>query len=540
MGEVSYTPIGTDRFECTVVAHGQRLTIRGSLKSLVPERSGSRRLVYNDSLVESLFAYAKHEHQYRRLRAPETRKLHGKERERFSKTAAALSEMAIQVTQDHRSGWCSCCLQQVESFRVGGKKYQPPAYLCGNCGAPVTPCAVPRCGNLARRSHRTVAAARYCAEHRHDIAGFDKMTGGIDRIDQYQDLLDFEKRNFAKGTKYALAITATAVAVAPAALVAAPAIGGALGASALGGGLSGAAATSHGLAMLGFGSVASGGLGMAGGTAVVTAVGAGLGGAMGAVTTSAYVRTDKSFRIQRLKGGSGTPVLVASGFLTEGDDGWGNWRQIIEDRYPNSPVYRVHWGSKELKAFALLGIAGIGKAAGARILAKKGAQATVKGAAKVPGLGALFVASDLAANPWTVAVARATMTGSVLADLIVRTKTGRFVLVGHSLGARVMYSACQVLGTVKNRPRVESVHLLGAAVTKDDNVLSASNAIAGSLWNYRSDRDAVLRHLYRLGQLGKSAVGVTGFNSKLENIKDRNVSGQVSSHSEYFSRVTLA
>ena len=64
--------------------------------------------------------------------------------------------------------------------------------------------------------------------------------------------------------------------VVPAAILAAPAIGGALGAYL--GGYSGAAASSYGLAFLGGGSLATGGLGMAGGTAVVSVVGGGLGG----------------------------------------------------------------------------------------------------------------------------------------------------------------------------------------------------------------------------------------------------------------------
>jgi len=58
----------------------------------------------------------------------------------------------------------------------------------------------------------------------------------------------------------------------------APAIGGALGGGA---GLAGAAAVSHGLALLGGGALAAGGAGMAGGIALVTAMGAGVGGLMG-------------------------------------------------------------------------------------------------------------------------------------------------------------------------------------------------------------------------------------------------------------------
>ena len=71
------------------------------------------------------------------------------------------------------------------------------------------------------------------------------------------------------------------------AFFAAPAIGGAIG---VWGGLSGAAATSHGLALLGGGSLAAGGFGMAGGTVVVTAAGAGIGSAMGANVATSYFR----------------------------------------------------------------------------------------------------------------------------------------------------------------------------------------------------------------------------------------------------------
>ena len=135
--------------------------------------------------------------------------------------------------------------------------------------------------------------------------------------------------------------------VVPAAILAAPAIGGALGAYL--GGYSGAAASSYGLAFLGGGSLATGGLGMAGGTAVVSVVGGGLGGVRGASVANAYLREDKSSHIEMLQGGQGVPVIVCNGFLSESGKGWGEWKKMVSGRYPDSPVYRVHWGAKELK-----------------------------------------------------------------------------------------------------------------------------------------------------------------------------------------------
>jgi hypothetical protein len=97
--------------------------------------------------------------------------------------------------------------------------------------------------------------------------------------------------------------------------VAAPAIGGAVGAGAMG--LSGAAATSAGLAALGGGSLASGGLGMAGGTAVLGALG-GFGGAgLGAAATSSS--TQRGLRSKR-RGPGSTQEMSSSAVATQ----WGN------------------------------------------------------------------------------------------------------------------------------------------------------------------------------------------------------------------------
>ena len=78
------------------------------------------------------------------------------------------------------------------------------------------------------------------------------------------------------------------------------------------------------------GALAAGGYGMAGGTAVVTAAGVGLGGASGASVANAYVRNDKSFGFERVAEGDETTVIFANGFLSEGKSGWGGWQEIVE------------------------------------------------------------------------------------------------------------------------------------------------------------------------------------------------------------------
>lgn len=274
------------------------------------------------------------------------------------------------------------------------------------------------------------------AEHRHEIPGFEKADVKMGALGDYEKFLKFDKANLSRATKLVgLGLVGIAVG-APAALVAAPAIGGAVGA--LVGSYTGAAATSYGLALLGGGALAAGGLGMAGGTLVITGLGAALGGALGASVTNAYVREDRSFHIEMLQGGQGVPVIVCNGFLSESGKGWGEWKDIITRRYADSPVYRVHWGAKELKHLGFLSAGGAARVVVGAALKEAAMKAAKMAAKRLGPLGPALLAIDLAKNPWHVAKNRAEKTGAILADLLACTNEEAYVLVGHSLGARAM------------------------------------------------------------------------------------------------------
>lgn len=392
---------------------------------------------------------------------------------------------------------------------------------------------------MANRGTGFKVLSKYCAEHRHEVPGFAKAGKRLATIDDYRDWLEFDKTNLKQATRIlALGVGGVAI-VAPGAFLAAPVIGGVIGGSFIGGGLSGAAAVSHGLALLGGGSLAAGGFGMAGGTAVIAVAGAALGTALGTELATSYVSTDKSFAIEKLRDGSGAPVLLASGFLTQGDKGWGTWRSLIDERYPKAPVYRVFWGAKELKSFGVLSADLASKAAAARavtVLAQRG----IRGAS-IPGLNAILLAHGFARNPWSVAKSRADMTGAVLAVLLARTETPEFVLVGHSLGGRVMATTAQLLGSDDSlkRPKLREAHLLACATSAGGDWRTLDQSVSRTIWNYRSRNDWVLKYLYKYSQLGHPAVGVEGFGKAHAHIKDRDVSKPVHSHSDYFEHVRL-
>lgn len=325
--------------------------------------------------------------------------------------------------------------------------------------------------------------------------------------------------------------------VTPLAYYGASVIGGAVGAAV--GGLSGAAASSFGLALLGGGSLAAGGLGMVGGTYVVAGLGATLGGSLGASIVNAYVRQDKSFHIEMLKGGTGIPVVVCNGFLSESGRGWGEWKDIVIRRYPNSPVYRVHWGAKELRHLGLLGGGGAAGFLGTAAVKNFAVKAAQSAATKINAVAPALIAADLAKNPWHVAKNRADKTGVILADLLARTNEESYVLIGHSLGARAMVVAAQTLGTKPGAPRVHAAHLLGTAIGARSDWHSLTAAVDDSVYNYHSDRDAVLKYVYPAAQGGQVAAGRRGFVPVADKLKNVDVSEIVDSHHGYHAKVHL-
>ncbi len=212
----------------------------------------------------------------------------------------------------------------------------------------------------------------------------------------------------------------------------------------------------------------------------------------------------------------------------------GSW-----DPESDSPVYRVHWGARELKDVGALAGYGAAKVAGPAALKKAAMSATKSGAAKLSAVGPMLAATGLAKNPWHVAKNRANKTGVVLADLLARTDADSYVLVGHSLGARVMVVAAQALGTKKDGPRVEAAHLVGAAIGAKSDWSPLTERVNDAVYNYHSTNDNVLKRLYSVAMAGQKAAGFTGFTPTPPKLKNVDVSDQVRRHSDYFANIAM-
>lgn len=112
----------------------------------------------------------------------------------------------------------------------------------------------------------------------------------------------------------------------------------------------------------------------------------------------------------------------------------------------------------------------------------------------------------MSANPWHVALVKAEKTGVVLADILSRCERRRFVLLGHSLGCRVIYSCMQTLATT-DKERIVGCYLLGGAVhngSSDWEVAARAMTARGRIHNYYSAGDLVLKYLYPAGTFFQS------------------------------------
>ena len=436
--------------------------------------------------------------------------------------------------------YCSWCLQPTSPFQVssGLTNY----YRCSNlnCGKRICKCLA--CSNYARwdivelpQADGTFKKQKihhwYCGEHRHDVPCFDTLTASLDEPSDYLRVYEKRKRNMAKNTKVGLFAIGGAGLFIPFAPALAGAIGGIVGVK--GFGLSGAAATAKGMAFFGGGSLAAGGFGIAGGKAVLTAAGTLASSAASAYIGNAIFGDIRDFSISRVRSGKTPAIVTINGFLSQQSETIQDWRRGVDKYYADHAWYHVNWEAKRLTDLGTK-VLQLGGSGALYYVLREVAKKASKQAAKK--LAAPFAVGDVIAlgtNPWHIALIKADQTGILLADILGRCKNKSFILMGNSLGARVVCRTLQTL-SMTQYSNVEDVHLLGGAVDNDPNIWSQCiSAIKGRLSNYYSDNDDVLKYLYTAGTFFASyPVGrhpILG----IDNVTNIDVTKHVAGHMEY-------
>ncbi len=408
--------------------------------------------------------------------------------------------------------YCSWCLQDVHATVAVSSSFSRNLLRCPACNRGLVKCRA--CANYAcwdsftittpdNETKRVVQHDQFCGEHRHLVRNFQRLNDRLRSPDDYRNVYNFRVVNLAKASRLALFTLGGIALGGPLGWVAGPAIGGALG-SAMG--LSGAAATSAGLATIGGGSLAAGGFGMAGGMAVISIVGSAVGGALGNYVAGQYLSDVKGFDIIKVREGRRPAIITVNGFLSQRKEEHESWLLGIEQRFPDREWFHVTWESKRLAMLGTMCAAGAGTGALRQILLKAAKQATKQAAKRIAGPATVLQAVTLSANPWHVALVKAEKTGVVLADILGRCDKRRFILIGHSLGCRVIYTCLQTLATT-DKQRVLGCYLFGGAVHNGNaSWRAATRALTprGRIHNYHSSTDMVLKYLYSAGTFFQS------------------------------------
>lgn len=270
---------------------------------------------------------------------------------------------------------------------------------------------------------------------------------------------------------------------------------------------------------------------------------------------SIFSRFKKSFNDEKeikdsltyLCGKKSPMVVCINGFLTEDDKhSKTEWIDSISTIYPSNSIFHLEWESKNLKS--------LGKIFGHSIW-----KTVVFNAGKtvinittilrvVPGIGAVFTIGDILysfVKPWKIASENAYDTGKELGEFLSEGK-GEYILVGHSLGARVIYSCLAYLKKNGKKCTIRDVHLLGGAVSncsnKNEDISwhGLSSVVEGKIRNYYSTQDAVLKILYPMGELGKSKNNQPIGRNKIDDtfIKNIDLSLIINGHSDYHDKLS--
>ena len=427
--------------------------------------------------------------------------------------------------------YCSWCYGRHWHYLWEQNYLRRNIYRCSNCGNYTVQCRVCDCMAKDRPAESTAEtwlenfkenwSSEYCAAHDATIPSWDSIEMTIERPDKFRTLYERSNEwNMVKVTGGVVGSVATAgLCCATFGLAAGP-IASALGATGILGSAStgtviatlhGAALTNASLAAIGIGSMATG-------TMIVTAAGGAIGGGMGLSLSNSYLGELPDFDIKCVdEGNRNLPaIILLNGFMQKDADA-GDWLRSIEEKFPEHPKFHVKWDSKNIRDIANI-LSGRGAAELAKVLTKKGAR-------KLNSAAWAMTLCDIIGNPWHQALNNAGKAGASLAEILART-TGYngFILMGHSLGARVAYYAARALAT-RRKSIIHSMYLLSGAVGVNE-WKEIADTVQTKIYNFYAPDDNIVGPIYQAASVGlaETTIGVSEIEYKSHKIINRDVS----------------
>lgn len=248
--------------------------------------------------------------------------------------------------------------------------------------------------------------------------------------------------------------------------------------------------------------------------------------------------TIDKFKITKQRDGKYPAIITISGFTSEDKDNQAEWQQSILETYPDREWFHLEWNAEKLPFDEKI----VSKSP--TIYEEKPKDSNKTKFSKILNKAILAIPLPyvkplylLVNNYWSIAVRNSKNAGICLAYVLNSCKKKEFILVGHSLGARIIYN-CMKYGIEKNlKMNIVELHLLGGAICGDEETwYSISKNVKNNINNYFSDNDNVLKYLFRIGMfsmakpIGLRKIDIYNFNYKVIN---KDVTRYVSGHKAY-------
>lgn len=293
-----------------------------------------------------------------------------------------------------------------------------------------------------------------------------------------------------------------------------------------------------GLGTIGIGGT-SGFLAGAGGAALITTTGVGIGARVGQKGMARRVGHVKTFEFRPLHNNQRVNVIVTV-------SGWMNGKED-DVRLPYSTVdpvmgdlLSVLWEPEMMQSMGETINILATEALTQSVQQILGATVLTALMASIQLPMALAKLSYLLDNPWNVSLDRAWAAGLILADTLQQRHLGArpVTLIGFSLGARVIYSCLVELARQNAFGIVQDVFIFGAPVVYSKKAVTKSRSVvSGRFVNGYSRKDWILGYLFRATSGGLGTVfGLAPINSMFE-IENYDVTELVDGHMAYRAKM---
>jgi len=237
-------------------------------------------------------------------------------------------------------------------------------------------------------------------------------------------------------------------------------------------------------------------------------------------------------------------VLFVSGWLKEETQVTETWRKVAARHFPRSDHFALRWETGQLIRLGSVLSDTVKSYVGeqAASLWVRATVATVSVSAAYALVWPWYVVSYLKDldHEWTVVKERAKLAGQALANAISdRQALGQrpVVLVGHSMGARVIYYCLQELHALGAYHCVMHAVLLGTPCSpRGEGWERARQVVSGRLINGYITSDWILGFLYRYMEW-KIAVAGLGPVADVKGVENHDLSDLVAAHDEYPQRM---